>query len=594
MQTDEFDQLQEQDTEALQQTQSTQQASQPVNSSIDSHLWGYLQPCNSTLTRIDFWKIHPRYTVGRNTQANQVVLPGFKISNQHCIISWDGSEDLDSSVRVHDLSSNGTFVNGTKIGRNQWNILRDGNEIAFGTCVPQPQNGGLEDYRFIYRHTASGLPTSGLHAFYDIGTELGKGSFATVRKAVCRATGEWYAVKMIQDSKKIGVKTITFSREIAIMQKLKHPNICNLKEAFSPGNGDLYLVLELVDGGDLLEYILYRNGLSEGDAKHITYQICDALSYIHSEGVTHRDLKPENVLLTKDTPPKVKVADFGLAKLVDSATMLRTMCGTPSYLAPEVVKQTNQSGYDNAVDSWSVGVIVFSMLTNSSPFIEDENQRDIRTRILERTVDWATLHKANVTLEAQDFIRRLLEENPTQRLSLNNALQHPWLQSYRTTPKPTFSNSSHLSEMSFVSISPNSTGSSNVQPSYHLKPLQRRSYLLAQAAESGSPLPQPSEEMITNALQPDLTQSKAIHKRMRSELTPYPEAESPEHALCDIQSSECRIPDDKRVDELCSSLAPRIKRERKADEEHSREVDAQFDGEPRRSNRRAVKMRRQC
>lgn len=141
----------------------------------------------------------------------------------------------------------------------------------------------------------------------------------------------------------------------------------------------------------------------------------------------------QNVLLTKDNPPKVKVADFGLAKFVDSLTMLRvrflfigslcclivwqTMCGTPSYLAPEVVRQENNEGYDNVVDSWSVGVIVFSMLvlrnflltqrdsiflnrlTNASPFIEDENQRDIRTRVSERTVDWGCLRNTNASVE---------------------------------------------------------------------------------------------------------------------------------------------------------------------------------------------------
>lgn len=133
---------------------------------------------------------------------------------------------------------------------------------------------------------------------------------------------------------------------------------------------------------------------AEDESQHITYQLCEALAvssfaislrltlsfsqYIHSQGIAHRDLKPENVLLTNDTPPQVKVADFGLAKAIDSLTMLRvsrslfapqcpshahlqTMCGTPSYLAPEVVSQNGGEGYQKVVDSWSVGVIVFSM-----------------------------------------------------------------------------------------------------------------------------------------------------------------------------------------------------------------------------------------
>ncbi|KAF8644791.1 hypothetical protein AX16_008253 [Volvariella volvacea WC 439] len=427
-----------QEVATQQQTQSTQQTNEP-DPSVDAHLWGYLLPCSGSLTRIDFWKVHPRYTIGRNVQSNQVVLPGFKVSNSHCTITWDGKEDRDSSVLVHDLSSNGTYINGVKIGKGHTRILREGNEIAFGTCVPQPQNGGIEDYRFVYRHCAGGPATEGLWAHYDIGVELGKGSFATVMKAVSRKDGKWYAVKMIANrANRDGTdsasssRNTAFAREIAIMEKLKHPNICELKEVFYEPRGDIHLVLELIEGGDLLDYIIRQSGLSEVKSRHITYQLCQALSYIHSQGVAHRDLKPENVLLTRGEPPIVKVADFGLAKVVDSLTMLRTMCGTPSYLAPEVVKQQNNEGYDNLVDSWSVGVIVFSMLTNSSPFIEDENIRDIRTRIAERTIDWGTLDEITppLTQECKEFVQRLLDEDPTSRMTLTDACHHPWMLSY--------------------------------------------------------------------------------------------------------------------------------------------------------------------
>ncbi|RXW15179.1 hypothetical protein EST38_g10681 [Candolleomyces aberdarensis] len=423
---------------STQQTQSTQQTTAPVvpPAGRDSHRWGYLQPVNEKLSRIDFWREQRRYTIGRDTEHNRIVFAGPKISNRHCEITWS-EDNTGGTVLVLDLSSNGTFINGRKVRKGQTCILGQGDEIAFGTPTAQPESPF--DYRFIYRHVAGGPPTTGLYAFYDIGTELGKGSFATVMKAVNRETGVWYAVKMIKD-KTAGrggdqqgrIRNAAIAREIDILEKLKHRNICEVKEVFLEENGsDINLVIELVEGGDLLEYFLKRGGLGERDAIRITYQICDALSYIHSQGITHRDLKPENILLTKDEPPVVKVADVGLAKIVNGVNMLGTLWGSPSYLAPEVLKQTDQQeGYENLVDSWSVGVIVFSMLTNASPFVEDENQTGLRAGIIERRIDWATLQAQNVSQEGFDFIVALLQEDPVNRMGLKAALAHPWLQSY--------------------------------------------------------------------------------------------------------------------------------------------------------------------
>ncbi|KAI0630061.1 kinase-like domain-containing protein [Trametes polyzona] len=423
-----------------QQTQSTQEASQH-DYVVDSHLWGYLIPCSANLRRIDFHKIRPKYQIGRNTEQNKndIILPGLKISNFHCVIEWDGDETARSAVKVTDLSSNGTFINGEKIGKNHCKVLRDGNEIAFGTCVPQPANGGLEDYRFVYRHMASGPPSRGLYRYYDLLHELGKGSFATVMKALHKEEGKWYAVKMIQANKlRRGLshaslngeqsedKSSNFAREINILERLQHPNICQLKEVFFESYS-INLVLEWVPGGDLLEYILKNSGLREPEAQHLTYQICDALAYVHGQGIAHRDLKPENVLLTDDQPPMVKVADFGLAKVVDSMTMLRTMCGTPVYLAPEVVTQAPDEGYGQVVDSWSVGVIVYSMLTMSTPFGDEDMSTDVRTRVANRQVEWGLLREFNVSPEGIDFIKNLLQYDPRKRMTLADARHHPWL-----------------------------------------------------------------------------------------------------------------------------------------------------------------------
>ncbi|KAG6375586.1 kinase-like domain-containing protein [Boletus reticuloceps] len=566
-----------------QATQSTQYSGSQSTGDANGHLWGFLQPCSTLLKRIDFFKIQPTVSIGRHKDENEIILPGVRVSaysslcrsslrvflcridaflagNRHCRIVWDGKEDDKSAVIVADYSSNGTFVgfhaspfpvtraiydslsfqiNGIKIGKDKTAILKEGNEIAFGTATPQP--GSVEDYRFIYRHTAGGPAQGGVHAFYDISHELGKGSFATVMKAISRATGQWFAIKMIHESK---VRRVTandnksdndkaetaFMREIAILEDLDHPNICKLKEVFRD-HGNIDLVLEFVDGGDLLDHILKTSGIDEEMTIHITRQICSALAYIHGKGIAHRDLKPENVLLTSDHPPNVKVADFGLAKVVDSYTFLKTMCGTPSYLAPEVVTQSDQHpGYSHLVDSWSLGVIVFSMLTSASPFIEDEGQRDMKVRIAQRTIDWSSLDNIHISELGRDFIRRLLEYDPRCRLSLSEARHHPWLN--QSGPAAAGANSPRETRQSFSSLAsfPDSSLTSIAddedeamadptrisEPSMSAglqqlqldqspqrnggrAPIQRRSQVIANAAENNIDLPEPSWQMLDTA-----------------------------------------------------------------------------------------------
>ncbi|KAF7376629.1 Pkinase-domain-containing protein [Mycena sanguinolenta] len=430
------------DEEMLQQTQEagsgTQPTSQPEPDPYKDY-WAYLSPCLSqTIKRVWLHRSQQVVTVGRH-KDNNVVFEGFKISNRHAIIRWNGLENASAIVTIEDMSSNGTFIDGEKIGKGQQRLLKDGNEVAFGVSTRSTENDGLYDYRFMFRDLVSNVKKRRLEQMYDLHNELGKGSFATVYKALHRATGDWVAVKVIHETKRqngpSGAATASdatrtrSTREIDVMSSLRHPNICALREVFWNTNGSMDLVLELVEGGDLLDFILTRNGLTEDLAKHITYQMCQALAYIHEKGIAHRDLKPENVLLTKDVPPIVKVADFGLAKIVNEQTRLKTMCGTPSYLAPEVVTQQNNSGYDSLVDSWSVGVILFSMCTNTTPFIEPSVE-DLKTRIAERQIEWSQLESLGLSREAVDFVRRLLEYNPRDRMKLSDALEHPWLQGY--------------------------------------------------------------------------------------------------------------------------------------------------------------------
>ncbi|KAI0665871.1 kinase-like domain-containing protein [Trametes maxima] len=517
-------------SETQQPTQSTEQASQPEDAAgIDPTLWGSLIPCSPTVSRFNFSKSQKRYRVGRcpdNTKID-VLLNGTKISWKHCTIEWDGDEGPHSAVKVMDLSSNGTFINGEKIGRGQSRLLREGNEIAFGTCLPQPKEGGVHDYRFVYRHKGYGEPITGLHKHYDLLHELGKGSYASVMKALHREDGLWYAVKIIQENKlpaewraamahghPTTEESRRFLREITILKRLDHKNICKLKEVFVE-SFSICLVLEFVAGGDLLRHLLLkeRQGkrLVESQVQHIVYQICDALAYVHQQGIAHRDLKLENVLLTMDDPPVVKVADFGLAKVVDTFTMLHTMCGTPVYLAPEVVGQ-GPEGYDQVVDSWSVGIITFITLTmNREPFLNDDLNADVKTRIQNRDINWALLRKRHISEEGEDFIHKLLERDPQKRMTLEDACHHPWLLACAPSEEPSLTpttakadnvDGSTRPEGSEVDVlaermdatNPTVTDSDN-EDCPTASALQRRADVISHARETGRLLPTPSQEM---------------------------------------------------------------------------------------------------
>ncbi|KAL0575754.1 hypothetical protein V5O48_006218 [Marasmius crinis-equi] len=235
-----------------------------------------LYPCNPAQTRLDLQRVKPRVTVGRSP-ANDVVLGAgsIKPSGQiHAEIIWDKKSDLTSCVLIRDKNStNGTYVNGIRLKSGTYRILKQGNEISFGSEY---------DNRYIFHNLAAGFCSNekDLYAQYDLGPELGRGSFGIAYKAISRTTGKWYAIKMITLERSDAERhedTIYLQREIAIMRKFKHPNICELVDVFIQDR-EIDLVLELVEGGDLMTYIEQERITSEYVAKYITYQICDALA----------------------------------------------------------------------------------------------------------------------------------------------------------------------------------------------------------------------------------------------------------------------------------------------------------------------------
>ncbi|KAG8893602.1 hypothetical protein FRC00_010293 [Tulasnella sp. 408] len=293
---------------------------------------------------------------------------------------------------------------------------------------------------FIFRSRITAIERGGgIHAQYSFGPTLGTGSFATVRRAICKCTGQHYAVKIIAKSKLVNnPKTLLMlDRELSILRDLKHFNITKIKEYYQD-ESTLFIVMELVEGGDLLDRIINSgpNGIPEETARELTAEMVDAIQYTHRKKIMHRDLKPENVLLTAPTPDhphgRVKVADFGLAKSMVDGTYAKTMCGTPAYLAPEVVLNGSQP-YDFKVDCWSLGVIVWAMVTNTACFPEDDNLSLIE-RFQSRWANWELLEGRGLSDECIDFMQRMIVNDPNQRMSIMDARNHPWLRNIRNDP----------------------------------------------------------------------------------------------------------------------------------------------------------------
>ena len=208
---------------------------------------------------------------------------------------------------------------------------------------------------------------------YEMLDELGRGTFARVKQGVNLRTREKVAIKII-DKNNIDVKVEALKTEVKILMNVKHPNIVNLFDVFEDDD-KLYLIMEIMTGGELFDKICndYPNGYSEKQASELTRQIIEAVRYLHGKGIIHRDLKPENLLFASpdDKAAQIKISDFGLAKIWSGDTLARTACGSPNYVAPEVLLN-EMRGYTFVVDMWSVGVIVYVLLCGFCPFF-DEN-----------------------------------------------------------------------------------------------------------------------------------------------------------------------------------------------------------------------------
>lgn len=258
---------------------------------------------------------------------------------------------------------------------------------------------------------------------YKRGKTLGEGAFSVVIEATKKDTSESYAVKVVTKSKLTKEDEVALKDEIDVLRELEHNHIIRLYDVFEE-NSYWYLITEQMKGGELFDRIVQKSYYNEKEARDVCKILFDSIGYCHERSIAHRDLKPENLLLLSDDDDSmVKIADFGFAKKCPTANCLRTQCGTPGYVAPEILEGL---AYDTKSDMWSLGVIIYILLGGYPPFIE-QNQRELFRKIRRGQYEFHEEYWGSVSADAKDLISKLLTVDPAKRLSAQEALNHKWM-----------------------------------------------------------------------------------------------------------------------------------------------------------------------
>uniref|UniRef100_A0A803TSV2 Serine/threonine-protein kinase DCLK2 n=1 Tax=Anolis carolinensis TaxID=28377 RepID=A0A803TSV2_ANOCA len=264
--------------------------------------------------------------------------------------------------------------------------------------------------------------TSTILEKYKVGKVIGDGNFAVVKECIERSTGKEFALKIIDKGKCCG-KEHLIENEVSILRRVKHPNIIMLIEEMDTTT-ELYLVMELVKGGDLFDAITSSTKYTERDGSAMVYNLASALKYLHGLSIVHRDIKPENLLVCEypDGTKSLKLGDFGLATVVEGP--LYTVCGTPTYVAPEIIAET---GYGLKVDIWAAGVITYILLCGFPPFRGNNVQEDLFDQILVGKLEFPSPYWDNITDSAKELISLMLQVNVEARYTAAQILNHPWV-----------------------------------------------------------------------------------------------------------------------------------------------------------------------
>uniref|UniRef100_A0A1A9W2P4 non-specific serine/threonine protein kinase n=1 Tax=Glossina brevipalpis TaxID=37001 RepID=A0A1A9W2P4_9MUSC len=417
--------------EANTQTQASNIWSQIESQPVETVVWGRLYGKNIKIKSLDLNT--ESFTVGRG-ETNDLMLTLNdlpekilnRISKDHFVIKRMGC-DLSNPVYIKDLSRNGTFVNSEKIGANKQRILQNNDIISLSHPTYKA---------FVFMDLGPneniGIPKE-ITSNYHVSRKLGSGAFGFIRLVYNRRTCDEYAMKIVTKNLLTTNNPRTnlndpnrVLNEAKIMKDLRHPCVITLYDIFDKPDST-YMIIQYMKGGDLLNRIVNNKRLSEKISKLYFYQMCHAVKYLHTKGITHRDLKPDNVLLqTSDEDTLIKVSDFGLSKFVQNDSVMNTLCGTPLYVAPEVLVTEGRGAYTKKVDIWSLGVVLFTCLSGTLPFSDDygspAREQIKRGKFRFNHPSWRTVSKDAISL-----IKKLLVVDVLRRPSIEDIIEDKWL-----------------------------------------------------------------------------------------------------------------------------------------------------------------------
>ncbi|XP_061420578.1 serine/threonine-protein kinase 33 isoform X1 [Lethenteron reissneri] len=267
--------------------------------------------------------------------------------------------------------------------------------------------------------------------YYRLGRQLGSGSFGTVYEATHVETGVKWAIKTVNKERAGSSGVRLLEREVAILKRVQHQNIIHLEEVLET-HKRVYLVMELCELGELRAVLEQRKRLSEAEARHVAHSLAAAIAYLHKHDIVHRDLKLENILAKSSEPHEgidhldIRVTDFGLSAVREgngAASMLQSPCGTPIYMAPEVIQSQD---YSQQCDVWSIGVILYMLLCGEPPFMA-HSQEKLFELIIKGELSFTQPAWEEVSENAKELLRGLLKVDPAHRLTASELLHDHWV-----------------------------------------------------------------------------------------------------------------------------------------------------------------------